>query len=135
MSALQILEYVQRIGAQAIIAGFNTVARCVSESEASIEPVTLRHHNQQQAAWIRWHIRPRQHQFWKVKSALSASNKRWISPLQKIAKKFASIDISEVEKLKRLPDARKLAHVQSLSRVQSNKPLEWLKTIEVVPNL
>lgn len=34
-----------------------------------------------------------------MKTALSTSNIRWISPLQKIAKKFASDDISEVEKI------------------------------------
>lgn len=34
-----------------------------------------------------------------MKTALSTSNKRWISPLQKIAEKFASVDVSEVEKI------------------------------------
>ena len=64
-----------------IIEGFSTVARCVAELEAGDEPVTLRYHNQQQAAWIWWHTRPRGHRFWKVKTTLSTSNKRWISPL------------------------------------------------------
>lgn len=50
MSALRILENVQRIGAQAVIGGFSIVARCMAKSEARVEPVTPRHHNQQQAA-------------------------------------------------------------------------------------
>ena len=80
-----LLENVQRIGSQAVTGGFSTVARCVAESEAGIEPVTVRHHNQQPAAWILWHIRPKEHRFWKVKTALNISNKRWISTLQKLA--------------------------------------------------
>lgn len=89
----------QRIGAQAVIEGFHTVACCVAELEAGMDPVILRNHNQQRAAWIRWHIRPESHRFWKVKTALSTLNKRWIFPLQKIAQKFSSVDISRVEKI------------------------------------
>ena len=44
MSALQIPENVQRIGAQAVIEEFSTVARCVAKSEAEVELLTLRHH-------------------------------------------------------------------------------------------
>ena len=73
MSALRLLENVQRIGAQAVTGGFSTVACCVAESESGVEPATLRHHNQQRAAWIRWHTRPKAHRFWKVKTALSVA--------------------------------------------------------------
>lgn len=44
ISALRILDNVQRIGAQAVIGGFSTVARCVAESIAGVEPAILRHH-------------------------------------------------------------------------------------------
>lgn len=46
-SSLRTLDTVQRIGAQAITGGFRTIARCVAESKAGIEPRSLRHHYQQ----------------------------------------------------------------------------------------
>lgn len=99
-SSLCTLDTVQRIGAQAVIGGFRTVARCVAESEAGIEPVSLRHHRQQRTTWIKWHTKPVGHCFWKVKTALSLNNKRWILPLQKIAQKFEKLDVSSIEKIR-----------------------------------
>lgn len=100
-SSLNILNTVQQIGAQAIIGGFRTVACCVAESEAGIKPVSLRHYHQQRNTWIKWHTKPVNHRFWKVKTALSLDNKRWISvsPLQKIAQKFEQLDVSCIEKI------------------------------------
>ncbi len=99
ISALRILDDVQRIGTQAGIGGSSTVARCVAESKAGVEPAILRHHNQQRAAWIKWHTKPESHRFWKIKTALSITNKRWVSPLQKIAQKFASVDVLKIVKI------------------------------------
>lgn len=61
--ALRNLDNVQRIGTQAGIGGSSTVTRCVAESKAGVEPAILRHHNQQRAAWIKWHTKPESHCF------------------------------------------------------------------------
>ena len=67
--------------------------------EAGIEPTNLKQHNQQRSAWLKWHIKPESHQFWKVKTAFCLNNKNWISPLQKIAQKFNKLDLSKMEKI------------------------------------
>lgn len=63
MSAFRLLENVQQIRSQAVTGGFSTVAHCIAELEAGIKPVTVRHHNQQRAAWIQWHTRFKEHRF------------------------------------------------------------------------
>ena len=92
LKTLSMLDQVQRIGSQAIIGAFRTTALAVSEVEASL-------FNQQLKAWIEWHTKPDSHRFWKVKNAISLSNKTWRSPLQNIAERFQSIDFSSVEKI------------------------------------
>ena len=67
--------------------------------EASLLPTLDCLHNQQLKACIKWHTKPDSHRFWKVKNAISLSNKTWRSPLQRIAEKFQSIDLSLVEKI------------------------------------
>lgn len=84
---------------QAIIGGFRTVACYIAKSEAGIKPVSLRHYHQQRNIWIKWHTKPLNQHFWKVKTALSLGNKRWISPLQKIVQKFKQLDVSCIEKI------------------------------------
>ena len=39
------------------------------------------------------------HRFWKIKRTIDLSNKRWISPLQKIAEKFKALDLAGLEKI------------------------------------
>ena len=98
-TSLRMLDTIQRIGARAVIGGFYTVARCVAEFEAGIEPANSRHHNQQRSAWAKRPTKPKSHRFWKAKNALCVSNKRWISPLQKIAQQFEKLDLSNIENI------------------------------------
>lgn len=98
-TSLRMLDTIQRIGSQAVIGRFSTVARCVAESEAGIELVNSRHHNQQRNAWIKWNTKPQSHRFWKVQNALCTSNKRWISSLQKIAQTFVDLDLTNIDKI------------------------------------
>lgn len=93
------LDQAQQIGSQAIIGAFCTTALVVSEVEASFLPTLDRLHNQQLKTWIKWHTKPSLHRFWKIKNAISLTNKTWKSPLQKIAGKFQSIDLLSVEKI------------------------------------
>lgn len=67
--------------------------------EASLLPTLDRLHNHQLKAWIKRYTKPDSHWLWKVKNAISLSNKTWRSPLQKIAEKFQNINLLLVEKI------------------------------------
>lgn len=54
-SSLDKLKIVQKIGGQAIIGYFKTIARNVMEVEARIETVEPRHLKQIQSTWVKWH--------------------------------------------------------------------------------
>lgn len=71
----------------------------MAESEASLIPFHLRLLRQQLWTWIKWHTKPACHWFWKIKKTLCLANKRWISPLQRIADKFCSLDLASMEKI------------------------------------
>ena len=69
----------------------------IAESEASLLPTQARLRQQELNAWIKWHTKPLTHRFWKVKRAINWSNKTWISPLQKTADRFMSLDLTNLE--------------------------------------
>lgn len=59
----------------------------------------MRHLKQQLESWSKWHTKPSNHRFWKVLSALDVANTCFMSPLQRLAKKFGSLgDLSNLEK-------------------------------------
>lgn len=94
---LEKLGKVQQIGAQATTGAFSTVSLLIAESEASLLPSLSRLRQQELTTWIKWHTKPLTHRFWKVKRSINLSNKTWISPLQKIATRFASLDLTNLE--------------------------------------
>ncbi len=71
----------------------------VAESEASIVPLERRFLIPQLTTWVKWHSKPNVHRFLKIKRTIDLSNKRWISPLQKIAEKFKALDLAGLEKI------------------------------------
>lgn len=98
-SALSPLAQVERMGAQAIVGAFRTVSLLVAESEAAIIPLERRFLTTQLTTWIKWHAKPSSHRFWKIKRTIDLSNKRWVSPLQKMAEKFNALDLVKLEKI------------------------------------
>lgn len=98
-SALSPLARVQKMEAQAIVEAFRTVSLLVAESEAAIIPLERRFLTAQLTTWIKWRAKPSSHRFWKIKRTIDLSNKRWVSPLQKIAKKFSTLDLVKLEKI------------------------------------
>lgn len=88
MSVLNQLEKVQRIGYQAIVGAFKTVSLTVAESEASLISFETRLLKQQLSSWIKWHSKPAHHSFWIINRTICLTNKRYISPLQRIAEFF-----------------------------------------------
>ena len=99
MSVLKQLEKVQRIGCQAIVRAFKSVSLAVAESEASLIPIETRLLKQQLSTWIKWHSKPAHHRFWIIKRTICLINKRYISPLQRIAEKLKDLDLALLEKI------------------------------------
>ena len=93
----KLFEPIQRIAAQAIVGTFRTVALCVAQAEAGIEPFNQRWQRQAHRTWIRWHTLPRKHPFWKNRRRLNIQNTRFVSPLQQHARQFQSTDASRIE--------------------------------------
>lgn len=88
-----------KIGGQAVIGDFGTMAGIVAESEAGLEPPAVRLYKQPLQAWLKWHAKPSNHRFWNVLSALDLASTRLISPLQKLALKFRQLsNLSNLEK-------------------------------------
>ena len=76
---------VQRIGAQAIVGAFRTVARDVAEAKASIPPVQHRQAIRALKFWVNLHTLPE----WHPLSVQRPFNcKRYTTPLIKLAKTF-----------------------------------------------
>ncbi len=93
------LNLPQRVGGQAIIGAFSTVAMIVAESETGLESSIIRHHNQELQTWLKWHTKSASHRFWKVVSALDLESTRLVSPPQKLATKFRFLgDLSTLER-------------------------------------
>lgn len=71
----------------------------VAESEASLIPFETRLLKHQLSAWIKWHSKPDHHRFWIIKRTICLTNKRYISPLQRIAENFKDLDLASLEKI------------------------------------
>lgn len=69
-----------RIGAQAILGTFKSVALPIAEAEASLESVRLRHQVQLARFWINLHTLPKDHPLWKVQKRIKIT-RRFCSPM------------------------------------------------------
>ena len=86
--AMAALNRVQRIGGQAIIGAFRTVATTVAEAEASIRTISERHADRATSFWMNSRTLPRSHPIPTLKTRVL---QRFTSPLQKIALTHQSI--------------------------------------------
>ena len=88
------LNRIQKIGAQAVIGCFRTVATAIAEAEASIRPVRERHVERASKLWIGLRtlaeINPLSRVGFRMKE-------RFKSPLQRIASTHSDIPIDGVE--------------------------------------
>ena len=57
MALVNKLNIPQKIGGQAVIGAFRTVAAIVRESKAGLESPTMRHHKQQLQLWLKWNTK------------------------------------------------------------------------------
>lgn len=88
------LNRVQRVGAQAIIGSFRTVAVAVAETEASIRTVRERHAERATKLWVGLHTLPKTNPLSRISTRVL---RRFISPLQKIGQAHEDIPIDTVE--------------------------------------
>ena len=94
------INRVQRIGAQAIIGAFRTVATAIAEAEASIRTVPERHKERTLKLWINISTLPISN---PIKRIDTANFRRFISPLQKIAKAYDTISTADIETIYAYP--------------------------------
>jgi Reverse transcriptase (RNA-dependent DNA polymerase) len=88
------LNRVQRVGAQAIIGSFRTVAVAVAETEASIRTVRERHADRATKLWVGLHTLPKTNPLSRISTRIL---RRFTSPLQKIAQAHEDIPTDTVE--------------------------------------
>ena len=88
------LDRVQRVGAQAIIGSFRTVAVAMAEIEASIRTVRERHADRAAKLWVDLHTLPKTNPLSRVGTRVF---RKFISPLQKIAQAHEAVPTDAVE--------------------------------------
>ena len=88
------IDRAQRIGAQAVTGGFRTVATAVAEAEAGLQSFRERHAQAAAKFWIRMRTLPKTHPLTSLRLKL---NKRYASPMQKLASAMGRLDIKRLE--------------------------------------
>ncbi|KAM4061878.1 reverse transcriptase (RNA-dependent DNA polymerase) [Hirsutella rhossiliensis] len=83
-----------RIGAQAVTGGFRTVATAVAEAEAGVQSFRERHAQAAAKFWIRMRTLPKTHPLTSLRLKL---NRRYASPMQKLASAMGRIDTKRLE--------------------------------------
>jgi hypothetical protein len=87
------MERAQRIGVQAIIGTFRTVALAIAEAEAHIRPIHQRHQERATKLWIEIQTLPERH---PLKKLIRRVFKRYTSPLQRIAREHQTYNIETI---------------------------------------
>ncbi|KJZ68825.1 hypothetical protein HIM_11785 [Hirsutella minnesotensis 3608] len=88
------IDRAQRIGAQAVTGGFRTVATAVAEAEAGVQSFRERHAQAATRFWIRMRTLPKTH---PLTSLGLKVNKRYASPMQKLASAMGGLDTKRLE--------------------------------------
>ncbi|XP_044715283.1 reverse transcriptase (RNA-dependent DNA polymerase) domain-containing protein [Hirsutella rhossiliensis] len=87
-------QLAQRIGAQAVTGGFRTVATAVAEAEAGVQSFRERHAQAAAKFWIRMRTLPKTHPLTSLRLKL---NRRYASPMQKLASAMGRLDTKRLE--------------------------------------
>jgi hypothetical protein len=91
--SIKAMERAQRIGAQAIVGSFQTVALVIAEAEAHIQPIHQRHQERAAKLWIGLQTLPESHPLRKL---IGRIFRRFTSPLQRIAQVHQQYDIETI---------------------------------------
>lgn len=123
----KVLNQAQRLGGQAIVGAFRTLGLERAESEAGIAAMRERWDQQQGRFWVKCHTLPAKHPFWRRRRQINTSNRRFRSPLQRIARKFERIDLSHLESIE--PHCKPPWHKGfSATRQDREKAISWANT-------
>ena len=88
------MEKVQRIGAQAVVGAFKIISRIIAESEASLKPVEERHREKAIKMWFNKKTLPVSN---PIKKLEIKNFRRFVSPLQKLAKMMEAGETGDIE--------------------------------------
>jgi hypothetical protein len=127
------LNQIQRIGTQAIIGAFRTVALARAEMEADIEQLGARMCRQRYKFWVKCHTLSAHHPLWKIRRGIDMRNKRFPSPLQRIASQLESVKLTELEKIDpfSLPPWQQVIEAHILDREEAQKWAEESNKLKV----
>ncbi|KAJ3454608.1 hypothetical protein MRS44_013208 [Fusarium solani] len=93
-TSIRAINRVQRLGAQAIVGTFHTVATAVAEAEASILPVRERFAKRATKLWIDLQTLPNSNPLRRVGGR---TFRRFVSPLQRIASAHQGVPVDRME--------------------------------------
>ncbi|KAK2758431.1 hypothetical protein CKAH01_16820 [Colletotrichum kahawae] len=99
---MRVINQVQRIGAQAIVGTFNTVATAVAEAEASIQSVQERYDRKSITFWVRMRSLPKTHPLRRLQAV---AFRRFSSPFQLMAEAYRDLPLDKLEIIEGYPIA------------------------------
>ncbi|KAK1461393.1 hypothetical protein CTAM01_17121 [Colletotrichum tamarilloi] len=91
---MRAINRVQRIGAQAVVGTFNTVATAVAEAEASIQSAQERFDRKSTTFWVRMRSLPKTHPLRRLRAV---AFRRFPSPFQLIAEAYRDQPLDKLE--------------------------------------
>ncbi|KAL4414801.1 hypothetical protein CABS03_02008 [Colletotrichum abscissum] len=91
---MRAINRVQRIGAQAVVGTFNTVATAVAEAEASIQSAQERYDRKSTTFWVRMRSLPKTHPLRRLRAV---AFRRFPSPFQLMAEAYRDLPLDKLE--------------------------------------
>ncbi len=93
------INRVQRVGAQAIVATFSTVATSIAEAEASIPTVRERFWKRAIKLWIDIHTLPKTNPLHRITSRVRKFYKTYRSPFHQVASRLKDVPLNKIENI------------------------------------
>ncbi|KDN61464.1 hypothetical protein CSUB01_11710 [Colletotrichum sublineola] len=122
---MRVINRVQRIGAQAIIGTFNTVATAVAEAEASIQSAQERFERKAIKFWVHLQTLPKSHPLRRIRPR---SFKRHISPFQKMAATYRDLPVDRLETIEAFPQPPWESRIHTIVEEDGDRPSKAIQT-------
>ncbi|KDN67454.1 hypothetical protein CSUB01_12654, partial [Colletotrichum sublineola] len=122
---MRVINRVQRIGAQAIIGTFNTVATAVAEAEASIQSAQERFDRKAIKFWVRLQTLPTSHPLRRIRPQ---GFKRHISPFQKMAAAYRNLPVDRLETIEAFPQTPWECRIHTVVEEDGDKATKAIQT-------
>lgn len=125
------MERAQRIGAQAIIGSFRTVALAIAEAEAGIRPIHQRHQERAIKLWIGLQTLQERHPLKKLFGRRHIF-RRYMSPLQKMAQEHHTHDIETIAAYPIAPWEKRITVTVELDHQKALKTTQDLENSDAI---